>query len=304
MSNTEKKSFFNNLWERRVPQFFATYAGVCFGIIQFLMFVCPRYNLSDSLIDKFFAFAVLLSPAVLLYIYNHGKPGDDPLTKSEKIIIPSNLALAGLVAFFVTGSSGASAAPTAVEITNEEGEQVTRYIPAESETRHIAIFPFEMEEESKWEKFGVPYLICKDLEQDMRFYTRTPGSLDYHIKSFGYDIKNEIPFSSKLKIANKTKVDYFMTGENLKHEGENWSVDIKIFETGSGQLFQEMSFSNSDFFALIDEATIGVSESMFLKENVIDGEKIVDLPASDLISPNIEALALYFEGRKAANYDE
>jgi len=305
MDNTNDKTLFSNLWERRVPQFFVTYATVCFGIIQFLMFATKRYeSLPDNLIDKFLAFAVLLTPAVLLYIYNHGKPGADPLTKSEKIIIPSNLAIAGLVAFFVSGTSPANAAPMPVEITTEEGEQITRYVPATSQTRQIALFPFETEgEDNEWTGQGVPLLLCKDLEQDMRFYTRHPGSLEYHIKSFGYEMGSDIPFSTKLKIANKTKVDFFIVGENLKNEEGTWSVDLKIYETGSGELFQEQNYSNDDFFSLVDDTTIGISSAMFLKENEQESEKIVDLPASDLITSDIEALELFFKGRQARYYD-
>lgn len=66
MSQSDGKSFFTNIWERRVLQFFATYAGVCWGILQFLTFACNRYDLSDSLIDKFLLFAALIVPGVLI----------------------------------------------------------------------------------------------------------------------------------------------------------------------------------------------------------------------------------------------
>jgi len=304
MEDTNNSSVFNNLWERRVPQFFVTYATICFGIIQFLLFACNRYDsLPDNLIDKFLVFAVLLTPAVLLYIYNHGKPGGDPLTKREKILIPSNFAVAGLVAFFVGGSNPSIAAPTVVEITNEEGEQITRYVPATSQTRQLALFPFEANEENEnWTEKGIPYLMSRDLEQDMRFYTKGLGSLEYHIKSFGYEVDSKIPFSTKLKIANKTKVDYFVTGDNLKKENEVWSVDLKIFETGSGELFQEQNYSDENLFNLVDKITIGISSSMFLKESNSESEKIVDLPASDLITNNLEALKMYCAGIDARNY--
>ena len=56
MSDNSRKSFIANLWERRVPQFLATYVGVSWGITQFLIFASNRYGLDSSYIDKFLLF--------------------------------------------------------------------------------------------------------------------------------------------------------------------------------------------------------------------------------------------------------
>jgi len=304
MSQNTGKSVFSNLWERRLPQFFATYIGICWGILQFLTFASTRYGLNDSLIDKFLLFAAILIPAVLLFIYNHGKPGKDSWTKLEKAFIPSNFILAGAVAMFMGGSSGVSAAPTAVEITTEEGEQITRYVPSAVQTRSLALFPLDMiDGENDWARLGFPLLLAKDLEQDMRIFARNPGSLEYHLNSYDYEINDKIPFSTKLQIANKTKVDYFVTGE-LNKEGDNWNLELKIFETGTGELFQEYTYSSADFYNLVDECAVNISSGLFLEENNSSLGEVVDLPASDLISPNLAALSLFVKGRNAEYFEE
>ena len=303
MSNSDSKSLFTNLWERRVPQFFATYIGICWGILQFLNFACSRYNFADSLIDKFLLFAAVLIPGVLLFIYNHGRPGSDHWTKLEKFFIPSNFIIAALLAFLVGGGSKASAAPTAVEITTEEGEQITRYVPSSSETRSLAIFPMDMTSESdSWVKIGLPYLLSKDLNQDMRVATWNPSSLEYYMKSYEYGARDKIPFSTKLKIANKTKADYFVIGQ-MNKEADNWILELKLHETGSGELFQEFSFTDTDFYNLVDDCTKSISSSLFLKENQAQLTAMADLPASDLISTNLEAYSTFIKARETNFFD-
>jgi len=303
MSNSGNKSIFTNLWERRVPQFFATYIGICWGILQFLNFACGRYNLDDSLIDKFLLFAAVLIPGVLLFIYNHGKPGKDSWTKLEKFFIPTNFVIATFLAFIVGGSSNASAAPTAVEITTEEGEQVTRYVPSSSQTRSLALFPMDLESgDVNWARIGLPFLLSKDLEQDMRVATWRPRNLEYYMKGFEYGVRDKIPFSTKLKIANKTKADYFVTGVINKGTDE-WKLDLKIYETGNGELFQEFSFVDPDFYNIIDASTSGISSSLFLKENQGQLTQMTDLPASDLVSTNLEAYSVFTKGREASYLD-
>ena len=205
----------------------------------------------------------------------------------------------------MAGSSVSAAAPLAVEITTEQGEQITRFVPATSQTRQIAIFSFEVtNEKDNWSQLGFPYLLSKDLEQDMRLYAKTPGALEYDMKSFGYDLGDKIPFSTMLKIANKSKVDYFMSGEILEKNNEGWSIKVNIFESGSGAMFKEQIYTSADIFSFVDDCTIDVRGSMFLKDNNSETESYVDLPASNLITENLEALELFFKGRKAEFYEE
>ena len=70
MSQEQQKSIFTNLWERRVPQFFASYLGICWAILQFLNFITNRYNIDNGIVDKFLLFCAILIPGVLIFIYN------------------------------------------------------------------------------------------------------------------------------------------------------------------------------------------------------------------------------------------
>ena len=305
MSDSTGKSLFKVLWERRVPQFLATYVGVCFGMLQFLIFACDRYKLNDSLIDKFLLFTVLILPAVLLYIYNHGRPGKDSWTKLEKAVVPSNLILALVAAFLIGDSSdGSAAVPSAIEITTDEGEQITRFVPVASQTRQLLVFPFDLKEGTEdWARYAVPVLLSTDMEQDMRIFTRSLVSLRYQFASFDYNISDKVPFSTKLQIANKTKVDYFVEG-SLEKKDDLWIADLEVYETGSGELFQEKTIQNTNLYELVDAISQELSSELFLKDNKTDFNEFVDLPASDLITANEKALSLYVQGILALRFND
>lgn len=305
MSQATNKSIFTDLWERRLPQFFATYLGVCWGILQFLNFVCSRYHWNSSVIDMFLIFAALLIPAVLIFTYNHGRPGKDSWTKFEKIFMPANFILAGVVAFLMGGSANAQTGPVTVMIENEEGEEVSRMVPSQSQTRSLLIFPFNVEEgDNEWLRTGMPLLLNKDLEQDMRVTTNNPLSLDYRIKSHNYSYRDKLPLSVVLDIAKKTKKGYIVTGD-INKEGDGFQLDMKVIDNFShGDVFIEKSFNNADIFSLVDEATVEISNKLFLKENQSEFGEFTDLPSSDLITPSVEAYESYIHALEQAIVDE
>ncbi len=53
MPRDTNKSIIADLWNRRVPQLVATYVGICWSILQFLLFTTNRYEMNASLDDKF-----------------------------------------------------------------------------------------------------------------------------------------------------------------------------------------------------------------------------------------------------------
>src|SRR5688572_33390955 len=104
-----------NLIERRVPQVLAIYLGAAFGVVQFVDFVGSRYLLPPVWTDLTLLAMALLLPSVLLYTYNHGRPGPDEWRRSEKVFIPINLLV--LVALVTVVGAGAPLGPTSKRIT-------------------------------------------------------------------------------------------------------------------------------------------------------------------------------------------
>ncbi len=305
MNNARKQSFFSNLWERKVPQFVATYFGVCFTIIQFLNFVTERYSIDSSLIDKFITFCTVALPSLVLFTYNHGRPGHDPWTKLEKVFIPVNLLIAGILAFFVSGVTSKNEAPTEVTITNEEGIEESRMVPADNQVKKLAFFPFgvEQEDDSDWIRFGLPHLLNQDLEQDMRIYGRDADTYAMELESHDYKIRDKIPFKIKLDIARNTLANYLVLGE-VKSSGDNWEVQIKVHDTDTGEIFLEDVFQGQSIYEVTDNISKQLHDQFFLKDSESGFSNFVDLPSEEIITADIEAFKSYIRAREFLNEND
>lgn len=301
MTEKQEVSFIGDLWERRVPQFTATYIGVVWGITQFIAFITGRYNTSDHLVDKFLLFSAILLPSVILYIYNHGRPGTDPWRPFEKVLYPINLVLAIGAAALIGGGGGdqLNATPTEVQVTTEEGDTMTRLVPSLGQTKSFSLFPFinKGNEKDNWIKFAIPNLFVLDMEQDMRLYCLSPTSFDYEISSANHNIEdNDIPFRTYLKMARDNITDYFMIGEYTL-DGDNLKLDINVYESKTGELFYTEQIETTDKIGIVDKISNKLMGNLFLKDNDNEETYRTDLPVGDLITNNEKALKEYTEAR-------
>lgn len=291
MSDNSGKSLFNDLWERRVPQFLATYVGVSWGIIQFMIFASNRYGLDSSYIDKFLLFVLILIPSVVVFTYNHGRPGHDNWKGYEKIMIPFNFLLAVGIASFAGNGNTVNAAPNEVQITTIEGDTITRMVPAISQTKTFALFPFENKtnnQDQDWMRLGIARLINTDLEQDIRLYCLSPYGFEYEYESRNYTLQDDIPFSAKLKMAKNKLAQYFITGDYI-FDGDKVVSNIKVYEAKTGEEFFTKEYESDDIFQLADSFTKDLSDNLFLENSRADQLEVTDLPALDLITGNIDA---------------
>jgi len=126
----------------------------------------------------------------------------------------------------------------------------------------------------KWKSLGWSKLQALDIEQDNRIFTTNP--LDLHFKEYVEDHKyglfDDIPFSVQRKIAQDNLADFFYA----------------------------KSFPKTDVYTEIDAFTKELNEALFNKEIFGGKKKVVDLPASDLLSSNVDALQHFFNGRVAS----
>lgn len=294
--DNKQKSFFQDLWDRRFFPLIGTYLGVSFGLIQFAEFLVNRYHFSSNIVDKLIIFLAVMLPSFGVFAYKHGKAGIQEWRAFEKIFISASLVFALILAGVFFNSDSAIASTETVSITDEEGETVTRVVPKAEFTKRFVIFPFENKTGSKekdWLSVGGPYLLDKDLEQDMRTFSIQPLSLKYYYESYNYKYLDPIPFATELKIAQDNYSDYFITGV-LEEEEERLKLSLKVNDSGSGEEFYANSLQGEDIYELIDGMSKDLNEQLYLES--IDAEKIIDLPVSNLITPKLEALREYIEG--------
>ncbi len=306
------KSFFQNLWDRRVPQYFATYLGIAWAVTQALDFASKRYDLPSSIVDKFLLFAIIMLPAFLIFTYNHGRPGKDKWLSYEKVLIPLNLLLAiGLATIVSPGNYVKASTPSEIEVTNEEGETIKRLIPSVNQTKSFSIFPFKNKgkEDDAWLKFALPNLFEKDLEQDMRIWCLSAISYKYELEKSNHSIDdNNIQLKTFLKIAKDDITNFLVTGEYEVLDDGQIDLTIQVHETATGELFYEKNIVTEDKIGVIDVFTKELYELLYLKEsNESSSELRTDLPAGNLISENETALKNYTEANllfRNGKYDE
>lgn len=301
--NTAKKSFITDLWERRVPQYIATYLGVVWAVTQFLDFLSTRYDLPPYIVDRFLTFCAILLPAVIIFIYNHGRPGRDGWKNYEKFLLPINFIVALVLAGMVDGSNkNRSIAPKEIEIVTDNGNTVTRLVPDVNQTKTFSLFPLKNtgKKENSWLKYSIPFLLVTDMEQDMRNFCIEPMSKHFYnqkeeLLSHNHKLEDDnIPFRTYLKIAKNDNSDFLITGD-YNYDNEILNLNLKIHNCKTGDLFFEKSYSSNNTIDIIDEISQDISEKTYLKESTEDKISFIDLPVSNIITSDQEALKHYME---------
>ena len=299
MASEEKRSSsLQDLWDRRFFQYLGTYLGLSFGLIQFADFLANRYALGTNLVDKVFIFLLALLPAMAVFIYNHGRKGHDEWRPFEKIFIPASLVLGLTLAVVMFNDSAAKAATEKISITNLDGASETRLVPKVEYTKRFAIFPFENRTgnaDMDWMRMAMPYLLDKDMEQFMLNYGIQPFGMKGEYDNFNVEFPGDIPFSTQLKIAQEYYSDYLIIGRFEQGEDNRLKLSAEVHNTKNGQIFFEKEVEGEDIYDVVDLFSAALDEFIYLKDNLATLD-VVDLPSSNLVTPNAAALRALVEG--------
>ena len=192
----------SQLLSRRVPQLLALYAGVGWGIIEFASFVEDRYMVSPHWVDISFLSLFLLLPSVLLFTWNHGQPGKDELTRTERLFIPSNLILAVVVLVIVFRGRDLGAMTTTVMIQGEDGSEIERVIPKSAFRKRVGLFLFDSAGDVEdWALRSFEAAVATDLGQDMFVDVRHTPFYEERLEQAGFKGGHGVPFSLQREIA-------------------------------------------------------------------------------------------------------
>lgn len=293
MTDNTNNSVMQNLWNRRFFQYLATYLAASWGLIQFVEWIVNRYNFDSTWVDNVAIFLFVMLPAVASFIYVHGRPGHDKWRPFEKIFYPVNLVLALSASIFLFQGS-AQSQTREVEVTTMEGDTITRIVPSQSVTSEIVFFPFDIEiEGEEWLGYGIPYLIDKDIEQDMKWYSTQPISLKEDYLDLGHELGDDIPLANKIKIATDKYSEFFADGTVRNSDGM-YELDLNVYNTKNGRVEKSTTLSSEDIFSLADQANTFIREN-FNNVQLDNLERTIDLPARDLVSRNVESFQNYLE---------
>ncbi len=308
MSENNNNTFFDELMDRRFFPYLATYIGVSWGLLQFLIFAVPRYGWDSSVIDRFLMFATILLPIVCIFIYNHGKPGPDKWLSYEKWLVPTGFLVAIVSSVFFINSDGTpEEAPKSdtITFTSEDGETLSRNVPNVRYSKRLVLFPLENksgQEDLDWLRIGFSVLLDNDLEQDMRVASSSPLGLNYEYGDYNHKLEDDISTGTKIKIARDNYSEYYIDG-SFDFKDDNYTVQFNVKNGKDGKDFLSKTYDASDIYTIVDNFSKDLGENLFAKEFFEDID-LTDLPINELISSKPEVVEKYIKSSILANRSE
>jgi len=289
-----------DLLRRRVPQILGVYLAAGWAVLEFTEFLVDRYRLSLHLTDFTMLTWALLIPSVLMLAYFHGGPGADRWTRVEKIGIPVNLAVAGLILIIAFAGKELGAATELVTVEDETGQTVERVIPKREFRKNLASFYFDNvsgDTALDWLQYGIPVALQHDLAQDLFLDVRDADETGERLQEKGFADGLRIPLPLKRETAEQMHVAHFLAGQ-VSQEAGQLAVTTYLYETRRGKLIEERAFSGDDLFALVDQLSVQLRRDLGLPTQAIEEAK--DLPVSELLTSSIPAYRSYVDAARSS----
>ena len=303
MEEQQSDSFFEKIWKRKIPQYLGTYLAVGFGLYQFLEVLIDRYELDDSLHDRYMLVWFALIPAVFVLVYYgiqpNGKEAHEKKTWPKYFII-GNVVIALLLSIFAVNSSSSNeeTANKIVELTDEEGKQVKVVVPSLKKVKSVALFQFEnLTGDATKDWMGVAFSTLMDfnLEQLPEFYVNSSFELNSQYNSLGIELFTVPNSGMQREIAKKSRNDYY-TKISFDEKDGVYELSGSLFRTKDSKSVVEINVKNKDIFKALDEVRDRIS-SVLVEEKIenpdIDYDNYFILPSSALVSKNLKAIENY-----------
>lgn len=288
---------FAKLWERKVPQFLGTYLAVGFGVLQFLEFITKRYDLGGGWVDAYLLLWLGLLPAVALLLYYHGLPprGTGKIASWKRWVVYGNIAVLLPLLWLLLGEKE-SAKTQIVETLNEAGQTVQHIVPTSSAVQRLAIFELQNEEgEEAMDWWGSAYgaLLSTSLMQRPEISVISPRGLNMYYDRIGAEKYTHINVATQRKIAQRARQDYFLDAAYKVEEGRH-EINGTLHKTKDGKPVATLQAVAPDPYLAVDIIKDQIFD--YLPDPVVEDGNQMALPASALITDNLEALEAYTKG--------
>lgn len=272
----------------------ATYIVVAWGIVQFLDWICKRYELNSIWTDAFGLAAILFLPSFFLFNWLHSDTSR--LFKRSKLFYTSNLIIV-LLAVGALISSGYSKSTTEkVILTDENGVEKALEISKRDYIRQIIFLPFESDQDQQWLSLAVPTLMANSIHQSKRFNTEAPLDIIPRIKELGYKIGESLPQNIQRTLLSKRLADYAVMGTIKTLEADNFEYELTLISSKKSEVLLRKSGMGKNIYQLADSLTTYIYDYIFKKDLGIPLESYQLVPINEIYSPNKDAFELYFKG--------
>ena len=300
---TTKRSFFQNLMHRRVLQIVGMYVAAAWLVIELGDWVTERFGLPPTVTSYVFVIMLVCLPAIVLVAYNHGAPGDDDWTRSEKLFVSANLVLAVGVVYLISPRLNVAAAVETVQIPDETG--ILQEYEVARQGFHKDVTGFFWRNESvddgmDWLSYGLPLMLAHDMNRVspvIRVVTPFESSMARReLNTKGYSEFLREPHGLQVQIARDRRSTALIVG-SYSQDGESLSLDATLLDSVSGEVIGSYSESGNDWLDLVDRASAAMLE--FLEVEPSDNQS--NDPIHQHFSESLEAIRHYTNAEIALN---
>lgn len=288
----EKRSLLDDLVHRRVPQFVGMYVAASWLVIELGDWITERFNLPGSLTSYVFVAMLVMLPTVILFSYNHGAPGKDRWTTSERVVIPLNAVLTLGVLYFLSPSLDVEAATETVQIPDEAGIVQEFEVVKQGYHQEVIGFFWENETDNRdldWLSYGLPLMLAQDLNRVSPVITvETPfdsSAIRNEMRNKGYPSFLDEPDGLRVEIARGRRSAALITGRFKEIDG-TITVHATLLDAANGNEIGSHSVSGNDWFAAVDD----VSAAILRYLDIEPSDNQSDDPISQHFSNSLEAI--------------
>jgi len=286
---------------RRVPQLMGMYIAATWLIIELGDWMTERFNLPATLTSYVFVATLAMLPAVVLFSYNHGAPGKDRGTTSERMAISLNGLLALGLLYFLSPLLVVEAATETVQISDETG--IIQEFEVARQGYHQEVIGFFWQNESgnsdlDWLSYGLPLMLAYDLNRvspvitvDTPFNSR---SMSTELRNRGYPSFLNEPQGLRVEIARDRRSAALIIGSFTQVDGKI-TVHATLIDATGGNEIGSHSVIGSDWLTAVDEISVAVLN--YLEVEPSDNQS--DDPIGQHFSDSLEAIRHYTNGEVA-----
>ncbi len=302
---TETPPLFTRMLQRRVLPIVGMYVAACWLVIELGDWVTERFGLPGAFTSYVFVAMIVMLPAITLFAYNHGAPGKDRWTRTEKVLIPFNAILAIVAIYLVSPMLEVEASTEMVEIEDETGTLQAFEVPRLGYHKDVLGFFWANAAENPdldWLSFGLPLMLSHDINRVSPVITmETPLDDSYtrsRMERQGFESLTDVPQGLALEITRDRRSQALVIG-SYDLDGDTHIVAASLIDADSGKVIRAIEARSDDWFSAIDETTAAILDAL----GVEPGQNQSDEPVSQHLSASLEAVRLYAGGSLAMMRD-
>lgn len=291
-------SVLHKLMHRRVPQIVGMYIAASWLVIELGDWITERSTLPANLTSYVFVAMLVMLPGVILFAWNHGAPGKDRWTRTERVVIPLNAAIAAGLLYFAGPSLLVEAATETVQVTDETGAVREFEVARQGYHRELVAFFWENESgnpDLDWLAYGLPFMLSHDMNRVSPVITvETPldsTSIKNELRDRGYESLRDEPPALRMQIVRDRRSAAFVTGR-FDTDGDTLIITATLTDAETGDEIGTHTVSADDWLAGADD----VSEALLDYLDISPSENRSDDPIAQHLSDSLDALRHYTTG--------